>query len=147
MKRDEENLWKIERALGELKEKNISIPIIVEGEKDVKALHDLDIKGEIITIHGKLPNLCDEIALKYREVIILTDWDEEGWKLCRRMEENLKGRIKCITDYHSLLSQFINSKSVEGMPKFIKNLRKKILDKNAVHKKQARNMEDDNIGD
>ncbi|MEM2935339.1 MAG: hypothetical protein QXF32_03145 [Candidatus Thermoplasmatota archaeon] len=62
MKREEENLWNIERTLEELKEKNRSIPIIVEGEKDVKALHDLDIKGEIITIHGKLPNLCDEIA-------------------------------------------------------------------------------------
>ncbi|MEM2935340.1 MAG: toprim domain-containing protein [Candidatus Thermoplasmatota archaeon] len=73
--------------------------------------------------------------LKYKEVIILTDWDEEGWKLCKRMEENLKGRIKCVTDYRIIFSQFINSKNVEGIPKFIKNLRKKVMNKNAVHRR------------
>ncbi|MEM1513611.1 MAG: toprim domain-containing protein [Candidatus Thermoplasmatota archaeon] len=138
MRREEENLYKLEKTLEELKEKNRSIPIIVEGERDVKALHNLDIKGEIITIHGKLPNLCDEIAIKYKEVIILTDWDEEGWKLCKRIEENLKGRIKCITDYRIIFSQFINSKNVEGIPKFIKNLRKKVLEKNQDYLKIRR---------
>ncbi|MBC7081052.1 MAG: toprim domain-containing protein [Thermoplasmatales archaeon] len=129
MRRNEENLYEIEKAIEKLKEENRSIPIIVEGEKDVKALHELDVRGEIITLHGSVSNLCDEIALKYKEVIILTDWDEEGWKLCRRIEENLRGRIKCNTDYRIIFSKIMNSRNVEGMPKFIKNLRKKVREK------------------
>jgi len=133
---NEKNLYQLEKAIEELKEKNKSIPIIVEGEKDVKALHTLDIKGEIIKIHGKLANLCDDIAMKYKEVIILTDWDKEGWEICRKIEENLRGRIKCITDYRIIFSHFINSKNVEGIPKFIKNLRKKVLGKNYPNMKR-----------
>ena len=44
----EKSLEEIEKALSYLKEENKEIPIIVEGEKDINALKQLNIVGEII---------------------------------------------------------------------------------------------------
>ena len=127
-----EALEEIERAIEEIRERNKEIPIIVEGEKDVKALQSFDINGDIITIHcGKeIANLCDYIASHYKEIIILTDWDRKGWQLCKRIERNLKGRTKCITEYRLIFAKNSMVKDIESMPTFLKNLRNKINKKN-----------------
>ena len=85
-------LEEIEKAIEEIRDKNRNTPIIVEGEKDVRALNSLDINGDIITVHCgmEIANLCDYIASHYKEIIILTDWDRKGWQLCRKIEKNLK---------------------------------------------------------
>ncbi len=121
-------LEEIERAIEEIREKNKETPIIVEGEKDVKALHSMDIKGVIITVHRgmEIANLCDYIAANYKEVIILTDWDRKGWQLCRKIERNLKGRTKCITEYRLIFAKNSMVKDIESMPTFLKNLRRRV---------------------
>lgn len=55
----------------------------------MKALHALGITGTILTVYrGKeIANMCDDIASRYREIILLTDWDSEGWYLFRRIEK------------------------------------------------------------
>ncbi len=118
----------IEKAIEEIKQRNKEIPIIVEGEKDVEALHNLGIDGEILTVHcgEEIANFCDIIASRYKEIIILTDWDKNGWQLCRKIEENLKGRTKCFTEYRLIFAQYSMVKDIEGMPSFIKNLKRKI---------------------
>ncbi len=123
-----EALREIEMAIEEIKQKNKEIPILVEGEKDVDALHSLGINGEIITVHcGKeIVNLCDYIASNYKEIIILTDWDRNGWKLCKQIERNLKGRTKCITEYRLIFAKNAMVKDIEGIPSFINNLKKRI---------------------
>jgi len=116
----------IEKVIEEIKEKNKEMPILVEGEKDVDALHSLGINGKIITVYqGKnIPNLCDHIAKHYKEIIILTDWDRSGWKLCRQIEKNLEGRTKCITEYRIIFAKNCMVKNMEGVPSFIETLRK-----------------------
>ncbi len=122
----------IEKTIEKIRERNKTVPIIVEGEKDVKALHSLNINGEILILHCgmEIANLCDYIASKYKEIIILTDWDKRGWYLCRKLEHNLKGRTKCITEYRLTFMKNSMVKDIESMPKFIKNLRNKMKGKN-----------------
>ncbi|MCD6473935.1 MAG: toprim domain-containing protein [Thermoplasmata archaeon] len=124
----EASLKKIESAIEELKELNKTIPIIVEGPKDVEALHSLGINGKIITIYKgmEIANFCDFIAANYKEIIILTDWDKQGWRLCKKLVKNLKGRTKCNTDFHKLFAENTIVKDIEGMPSSIERMKEKL---------------------
>ncbi|MCD6331459.1 MAG: toprim domain-containing protein [Thermoplasmata archaeon] len=126
-----EALEEIEKAIEEMRERNKNVPILVEGEKDALALQSLGISGEIITIHcgKKIANLCDYIASHYKEIIILTDWDRRGWRLCKEIERNLEGRTKCITEYRLIFAKNSMVKDIEGMPSFLKNLKRKVKGK------------------
>jgi len=132
-------LEKLEKAIDELREKNRTTPIIVEGEKDVAALHSLNIDGEILMLHcGKdIAAFCDDVALRHKEVIVLTDWDRKGWSLSHRIEDNLRGRTKCIMDYRIIFAANSMVKDMESLPKFLKNLRKKV--KGKIGKKERNN--------
>ena len=120
------SLDEVLEIIDELSEENKKIPILVEGGKDKKALKKLNIKGKIITINsGKnLIDFCDRLSKKYDEIIILTDWDRKGGFLRKRIQENLNGRIKCITKFRRLLSKNTMIKTVEGLPSYIKTMTK-----------------------
>ena len=116
----EELLEKIKEALQELKALNEVVPIIVEGESDVKALRELDIKGEIIQINKGISifNFCEELSRKHSEVVILTDWDRKGGHLCRLLIEGLKANdMKFNSDIRAKLSGYCRkeTKDVEGL--------------------------------
>ncbi len=127
-------LEKLERAIEDLRERNKTIPIIVEGEKDVAALHSLDINGEILILHcGKdIATFCDDVALRYKEVIVLTDWDRKGWSLSHRIEDNLRGRTKCIMDYRIIFASNSMVKDMQSLPSFMRKLRKNVRGKRAI---------------
>jgi 5S rRNA maturation endonuclease (ribonuclease M5) len=74
----------------------------------------------------EIANLCDDIAMKFDEIIILTDWDRRGWQLCKKIVKNLKGRTKCNTEFHKIFAEYSMVKDVEGIPSFIKKLKAKI---------------------
>jgi len=118
----------LEKALSELVEENKSIPIVVEGEKDIVSLRKLDVDGEIITTNSGLSiiDFCDHIAGKYEEIILLTDWDRKGGFLCHTIERNLKGRVKCNTYYREVLAKNSTIKTVEGLASYMWNMREKI---------------------
>ncbi len=124
-------LEKLEKAIDELREKNRTTPIIVEGEKDVAALRSLDMEGEILMLHcGKsVAEFCDDIALRYREVIVLTDWDRKGWSLYHRIEDNLRGRTKCIMDFRIIFAANSMVKDMESLPTFLRKLRRSVKGK------------------
>jgi 5S rRNA maturation endonuclease (ribonuclease M5) len=100
---------------------NNSIPVIVEGLKDIEALRNLGLKGEIIGLNmGKsLTDFCDYISSKYSDIIILTDWDRRGGLLCRRIMKLLKGRVKYNTHYREMLAKNTMIKTVEGLPSWM----------------------------
>ena len=77
-----QKLEQLQTILDELNEQNETVPIIVEGEMDEKALRALGVKGKIYRLHtGKsILNFCEELSREYQEVIILTDWDKRGRK-------------------------------------------------------------------
>jgi len=122
------SLEELEKLLSELQEKNTSIPIIVEGDKDVAALRKLDIKGIILSVNtGKsLADFCDRIAEQYENIIILTDWDWRGGRLCHTIRKNLEGRIHCDIKYRQLFARYSMIRTVEGLPSWIETMKKKI---------------------
>ncbi len=124
----EENLEEIEEIVRQLKAMNESVPIVVEGEKDVDALRSLGMKGEILTLHsGKgIVDFCDMIASEYVEIIILTDWDKKGGRLSSAIEQNLEGRTKCILDFRAMLARSMSVRDIESIPSYIKHVKIKI---------------------
>jgi len=119
----------LKKALLELSEENKKIPIIVEGEKDIDALRKLDLKGVIISLNKgmSLTDFCDHIAEKYKEIIILTDWDRRGGYLCHTIEKNLRGRVKCNLYYREVFAKNAVIKTVEGLPSWIITMDKRII--------------------
>jgi len=123
----------LEKALSELCEDNKKIPIIVEGDKDIEALQKLELKGTIISVNAgiSLTDFCDRLAGKYKEIIILTDWDRRGGYLCHTIRKNLEGRVNCNTHYREILAKNAMIRTVEGLPSWISTIKEKI-NKNIV---------------
>ena len=65
------------------------------------------------------------IILKYREIIILTDWDRKGGFLCHTIMRNLEGRVKCNTHYREIFAKNTMTKTVEGLPSWIQTINEK----------------------
>lgn len=122
------SLEDVEKALFELQEENKSVPILVEGEKDIEALHKLGIEGKIISVNTgtSIINFCDKIAQEYNNIIILTDWDRKGGFLCHTIKKNLEGRVNCITKYREFFAKHTTIKTVEGLPSWIETIKNKL---------------------
>jgi len=67
--------------------------ILVEGPRDVESLTRLGYTGKIVTCAATNVNdydLMTEVSGKYRRVLILTDFDQEGLMFNRRFTEILE---------------------------------------------------------
>jgi len=122
------SLEDIQKVLLDLQEENKKIPILVEGEKDIEALHKLGINGKIIRINTgtSIINFCDKIAQKYKAIIILTDWDRKGGFFCHTIKKNLEVRVSCNTKYREFFAKHTTIKTVEGLPSWIETITNKI---------------------
>ncbi len=106
-------------------EKNLTVPIIVEGTNDVRSLRWMSFSGTIIKMNqGKsLMALAEAISNDFDEVIILTDFDNKGEKLCSTMQGYL---VSLGTRVDSRLRDFLNSslpvKTVEEVPAAVERL-------------------------
>jgi 5S rRNA maturation endonuclease (ribonuclease M5) len=65
--------------------------IIVEGIRDRDALRDLGATGPII-MASRRPALdvAEDCAKKFKEIVVLTDWDEKGDEMARNIEIHLR---------------------------------------------------------
>jgi 5S rRNA maturation endonuclease (ribonuclease M5) len=124
----EKSLEDLEKALFDLREENKTVPIIVEGNKDIEALRKLNITGEIIRFNVGLsiPDFCDMIFQKYKNIILLTDWDRKGGYLCSTIKKNLESRVGCNTKYREIFAKRSMIRTLEGLPSWLETLRKKI---------------------
>ena len=124
----EKSLEDLEKALFYLREENKTVPIIVEGDKDIEALRKLNITGEIIRFNLGLsiPDFCDMISQKYKNIILLTDWDRKGGYLCSTIKKNLESRVGCNTKYREIFAKRSMIRTLEGLPSWIETLQKKI---------------------
>jgi len=122
------SLEDLQKALSELRDENEIIPIVVEGDKDIEALRKLDLNGEIISVNTgtSLTDFCDKIASKYKEIIILTDWDRRGGYLCHTIRKNLKGRVNCNLYYREVFAKNSMIRTIEGLPSWIDTMKGKI---------------------
>lgn len=73
--------------LDEIKQKNLLV--VVEGLKDVRALNELGITN-ILSLKKPLYAVVEEIASKAKEVVLLTDLDDEGKKLYHELSRGLQ---------------------------------------------------------
>lgn len=124
----EKSLNDLEEILIDLRDRNIEIPILVEGDKDIEALKKLNITGIILSLNigMSLTNFCDLISKKYDKIIILTDWDKKGGQLCYKLKKNFIGRVDCDIEYRKKIAQKTTIKTVEGLPSWIFTMKKKI---------------------
>lgn len=124
----EKTLENLEKALSELIDENRNIPIVVEGDKDIQALHKLEVNGIIISVNSgvSLTDFCDTLAQDYKDIIILTDWDRKGGYLCHTIMKNLEGRVKCNTYYRKIFAKNSVIRTVEGLPSWIETMKEKI---------------------
>jgi len=121
----------LEKMLKELQEENITIPILVEGEKDIAALRKLGIAGTVLSVNAgmSLISFCDMIARQYTEIILLMDWDRRGGYICRIIRKNLEGRVRCNLRYREIVAKHAMIRTVEGLPSWLETLNRKITEK------------------
>ena len=124
----EQAFEELEEALAELREENRTVPIIVEGEKDIAALRKLDVSGEIIRFNKgqSVSDFCDMVAQTHRKIILLTDWDWRGGRLCLQIKKNLENRVELNLRFRKVFAKRCPCRTVEGMPSWIETFRKKL---------------------
>jgi 2,5-diamino-6-(ribosylamino)-4(3H)-pyrimidinone 5'-phosphate reductase len=109
--------------------------IVVEGRNDIEALKRLAVEGNIVAVKTAGKSFVDVLAeieeQEVREVVLLLDFDRRGreWtgRLRRRLEEQ---RIKVDVNFWNKLRALLGRdvKDVEGLPAYLKTLKKRIGD-------------------
>lgn len=130
----ERKLEKINCIIERLKsEASMGALLIVEGEKDVKALREIGIISGVIAIKscGKsLPEIVDEIvSTGSREIILLMDFDRRGKEITKRLAKSLEAaRIRVELNFWQSLSNLLGNdiKDIEGLSTYIRTLRRKV---------------------
>ena len=125
---DLERLEKLEELILELQQmSDKGALIIVEGQRDRKALRALGIAGTIMLGTKKsILVFCEEVAREYNNVIILTDWDEKGDKLAALMEGYLRSTSAAANmDIRKKILNLVRKriKDIESLDTHISNLR------------------------
>jgi 5S rRNA maturation endonuclease (ribonuclease M5) len=123
---DIERAERLRKVIEALYEANKSIPVIVEGNRDLSALRTLGLTGEIITLHrGKsLYDFCSDIAERFQKVILLLDWDKKGENLNKAISIHLNGHWEEFSFFRELFKVHCQKeiKDIEGMPKLLRRL-------------------------
>jgi 2,5-diamino-6-(ribosylamino)-4(3H)-pyrimidinone 5'-phosphate reductase len=111
------------------------MPVVVEGQKDVTALRQLNIEGKIVSskTSGKsfLDLLTEIEQLRVREVVLLLDFDRRGAEWTHRLKQHLeKTKIKPNLTFWNELYGLVGRdvKDIEGLPAYLETLKKKIGD-------------------
>ena len=108
------------------------VPIVVEGQKDIGALRQLNVEGKIVSSKTSGKSFLDILTeiedLKVHEVILLLDFDRRGVEWTHRLKQHLeKTRIKPNLTYWNELYGLVGRdlKDIEGLPAFIETLANK----------------------
>lgn len=132
MKNLNDILDRVEIALAELRDRPDNFVILVEGKKDVDALHELGIYGEIIKIQSASKGIfaiTEDLSKERKEAYILTDWDRKGGQLALLLKNALGANgIAYHENVRSELSKLCRSeiKDVESLPAYISLLKSRL---------------------
>ena len=108
------------------------LPIIVEGQKDVDTLHELEVNGDIILAKTSGRSFLDVIGeiekRKINEVIILMDFDRRGREWTKRLVQHfermkIKPNLLFWNKLRSLVGRDV--KDIEGLATYIETLKNK----------------------
>ena len=128
---DRERLLKLEELVLELQEISDSGAIIVvEGQKDMVSLRLLGINGEIrLASQQPLLEFTDLISKSKKEIILLTDWDNKGGLMARKIIQHLSNYgILPNTTIRSKLRSLSKKriKDIESLNNYVSKLRYEI---------------------
>lgn len=86
-----DNVEKVLKSFIELKERNVTTPIVVEGTKDEKALRKMGFLGTVLKFHSRMTieEFSHKVSLSHKEVILLLDWDSKGKRLTSTLSRHL----------------------------------------------------------
>jgi 5S rRNA maturation endonuclease (ribonuclease M5) len=87
-----ERIRQLEFLITRLIETNREVPVIVEGEQDVRCLRALGLTGTILKVHNgrTLYEFCLDLSSRYRQVILLMDWDRKGQQIHEQLIRDLE---------------------------------------------------------
>jgi len=90
--------------------------ILVEGEKDKDALRKLDVNNVVALSRKPLFKFIEDISLKHKEVVILTDLDRAGKKLYNILKIGLqKHGVKVDNKFRETLFRETRLSHIEGI--------------------------------
>jgi 5S rRNA maturation endonuclease (ribonuclease M5) len=119
LKRKEKQL---KRVLEELNEKDAVI--IVEGKKDRAALQRIGVRGRIELVNRSSEELSRRISGE-KEAILLTDFDDAGEEICRRMQESLSSyNVKADVDFRRKFHRILRVRNFETIDKQLEEFEK-----------------------
>jgi 5S rRNA maturation endonuclease (ribonuclease M5) len=124
----EERLEQLERVFEELEVLSDTVPIIVEGARDLQALKRLGITKNVLPLNkGKsVFGFCEDLSKRTRQAVVLTDWDRRGGQLARMLKEGLGTNGVRVNDRIRTQIVILSKKEVkdmESMPTFIERLK------------------------
>ena len=114
-------------VIDELSEANLEVPVLVEGEKDVRALRELGLQGEVFPLNSGVSmfNLAEAFSRRHRGAIILTDWDRRGGQLCRLLMDAFEANgVKYDVDLRARLTLLCRKdiKDIESLAAHVERL-------------------------
>ncbi len=99
--------------------KNSGKLVVVEGEKDKKALNKLGIKNVVSISRKPLFIFVEKTSKKVKEVVILTDLDSEGRKLYNTLKHDFqKNGVKVDKKFREILFRETKISQIEGIFKY-----------------------------
>jgi 5S rRNA maturation endonuclease (ribonuclease M5) len=101
--------------------------IIVEGMRDERALRALGISGPVIMASRRSALLlAEDAARRYREIVILTDWDLKGDEMAQKIDQYLRmAGVRPDVDIRSRLKKLVKKeiKDVESLSLYVERMR------------------------
>jgi 5S rRNA maturation endonuclease (ribonuclease M5) len=127
MRRAREALEKLTIILEELESRPEQVVLLVEGKRDRGALNLLGVWGEIVQVQTSdgILGVAEDLALRHKKAIILTDWDRKGGQLCLLLKNALKANgVEFEANTRSRLVNLVSGeiKDVESLPSFFSRL-------------------------
>jgi len=102
-------------------------PVLVEGKRDKEALQRIGVKNRIFLINMTPDELSRRVSKVADKAVILTDFDESGEKLCKRMEEALYSyNVLPNTEVRRKLRHLLGVYNFEDIERRMEEFKKKI---------------------
>jgi 5S rRNA maturation endonuclease (ribonuclease M5) len=134
-----ERIKEFELLIAHLVEANREIPVVVEGDQDVRCLRALGLKGTMIKVHtGKtFYEFCQDLSAKYPQVILLMDWDRRGEQIHQQLTRDLDAEWSPYNYFREGLKFlcYPDIQEVEQLARLLENL--KLLEEKSSHPEQA----------
>jgi 5S rRNA maturation endonuclease (ribonuclease M5) len=123
---------KVQQVIAKLIETAKGKPVIVEGQKDAKALIELGVDGTVLTLKTGGKSFFDFIQqveeLNPAEVILLLDYDRRGNEGTKRLQQELerlkiKANVRFWIELHALVGHEVQC--IESLPAYLATLQQK----------------------